>query len=383
MAQNGNNQYEAYEAFIQRHRDALWRACWRFAGGDDERCKDLVQEVCIVLWLHFDELREDANKWQQRAWVKKVAYSELVDLHRRGERLPLVTLTNAMYASIPDESVSSTEEDIEELMAALSPEEQKLMRMHIEGYRGDEIAAIMGLKRNAVYQRMYRAMSKVRQVVVVVLLAVVATAMAVVAVPQLREWVFPYFVGGDSSLEEPAKPSKRVTPVADTIPDSTTVNDARFFGHNGSYGKRGAVLSPMPSLLELHDTTRPFITSAFGILCGCNTHSQNVNGTWNGLWECDTNNEETTVLPEVTILVNGNVVVVEDAYNELVSIFDNQGRLVASTQCNGHCSLIVNPDGLNGRGSNSIPYWVQVGSRPRERVFLQFPSLNSSFPIIY
>lgn len=28
-----------------RHREAVWRQCYRFARGDSERCRDMVQEV--------------------------------------------------------------------------------------------------------------------------------------------------------------------------------------------------------------------------------------------------------------------------------------------------------------------------------------------------
>lgn len=390
MTRNGNIKNEAFEAFIQIHRDAIRHYCWQYAGGDDERCKDLVQEVCIALWLHFDELRDDANKWQQRAWVKKITHSKLVDLYRRGERLPLVSLTNAMSATIPDSNSSSREEDLEEIMVALNPEERVLVRMYIDGYRGEEIADIMRLKRGAVYQRMFRVMSKVRKVIVVVLVAFVATAMALVAVPQLREWVIPSLGRGDAHKEENMVPQRQMVPVADTLPDSASLCGGRD-GRNErdkTIGKRSFTLTPMPTLYELNDTSRPMITSTKGILCGCHVvYSPNVSGSMIGSLvghlDCDTNDDETKEMSDVSILVNGNIIVVEDAYNELVSVFDNQGRIVASTQCNGHCSIIVNPDGLTGRGTNSIPYWVQVGSRARERVYLQFPSLNTGFPITY
>ncbi len=74
-------------------------------------------------------------------------------------------------------------------------------------------------------------------------------------------------------------------------------------------------------------------------------------------------------LPEVTIIVNGNTIVVEGADDETVDVYDTQGRLVATAQCNGRCSIALRKDNLYNRMDIDI-YWVQVGSRPRQRVSL-------------
>lgn len=31
---------------MQRHREAVWRVCWRYAKGDRAKCENMVQEVC-------------------------------------------------------------------------------------------------------------------------------------------------------------------------------------------------------------------------------------------------------------------------------------------------------------------------------------------------
>lgn len=74
-------------------------------------------------------------------------------------------------------------------------------------------------------------------------------------------------------------------------------------------------------------------------------------------------------LSEVTIIVNGNTIVVEGADDETVDVYDAQGRLVATAQCNGRCSIALRKDNLYNRMDTDI-YWVQVGSRPRRRVSL-------------
>ena len=55
MAQHDTRQYEAYNAFLLRHREAVWQMCWKFAKGNRATCEDMVQEVWIALWLRFDQ----------------------------------------------------------------------------------------------------------------------------------------------------------------------------------------------------------------------------------------------------------------------------------------------------------------------------------------
>lgn len=160
MDEHSTQRYEAYNAFLLRHREAVWHVCWKFAKGNREACEDMVQEVWIALWLRFDELNESYNEWQQRTWVKRITRSVLVDLYRRaepeGERL-----TPVLIQTMPDTTINLAE-DIDDLLAMLPEEEERLMRLRLEGYDAQEIADKFGIDRNAVYQRVNRIMNKLR-----------------------------------------------------------------------------------------------------------------------------------------------------------------------------------------------------------------------------
>ncbi len=146
---------------MQRHREAVWRICWRYAKGDRARCENMVQEVWIALWLRFDELKTDVTEWEQRAWVKRITRSVLVDLYRRSEPEP-ERLTPALINTLPDTSVDYAE-SIDNLMVALTDDEEKMMRMRLEGYDAQEIADEFNMERNAVYVRINRIITKLRK----------------------------------------------------------------------------------------------------------------------------------------------------------------------------------------------------------------------------
>lgn len=159
MEQHGGQRYEDYKSFMRRHQEVVWRVCYDFAHGDVPRCEDMVQEVWIMLWLKFDTMT-GRSEWQQRVWVRKVARSVLVDLYRR-ETPPPDPITYEIEDSLAAES-SDVAERIDELFAILTPDEQRLMRMRLDGYNAEEIAAGFGIAPNAVYQRVNRIMNKLR-----------------------------------------------------------------------------------------------------------------------------------------------------------------------------------------------------------------------------
>ena len=144
-----------------RHREAVWRVCWRYAKGDRARCENMVQEVWITLWLKFDDLKTDVTEWEQRAWVKRITRSVLVDLYRRSDPEP-ERLTPMLINTLPDTRVNYAE-SIDDLLATLTDEEERMMRMRLEGYDAHEIADEFKMERNTVYVRINRIITKLRR----------------------------------------------------------------------------------------------------------------------------------------------------------------------------------------------------------------------------
>lgn len=160
MEEQGRQRYKDYKSFIRRHQEAVWRVCYDFANGDIPRCEDMVQEVWIMLWLKFDTMTS-STEWQQRVWVRRVTRSVLVDLYRRNSFDPLSDASDLSELSDHSDQ-SDVAERIDDLFAALTPDEQRLMRMRLDGYSAEEIATEFGIVPNAVYQRVNRIMNKLR-----------------------------------------------------------------------------------------------------------------------------------------------------------------------------------------------------------------------------
>jgi hypothetical protein len=69
--------------------------------------------------------------------------------------------------------------------------------------------------------------------------------------------------------------------------------------------------------------------------------------------------------PQPTVRFNGNYLIVEGVYGEVVRVYDFEGRLIASELCNGQCRISVG----SGRSFHyTSAFLIQVGDRPAIKV---------------
>lgn len=312
------DRHDAYTAMLDRHRTVIWAMCWARSRGRWDDCCDLVQEVSIALWENYDKLRPGSAPREERAWVRWQARS-VFDRMQRRRQVETQPLTDFLAATLADEDSRQAKEDMEELMATLSPDEQRMVRLQMEGYQANEIATLMGLNRDAVYQRMHRIVVKARRALVVLLLLIGTSTMAIAVVPQWRHTVF----GGAKSEGAPQEEAPRFE-----APKPTP----------------RAVPQPQPSadtVVELHPWTPP---EPVPYLEAASTAP-------------DTGQPP---MPKAhrsqpVVIMSAHRLIVSGAEGEQVRIYNsNNGRTVAEQRCNGLCYFNLN------RGD----YLIQIGDDP-------------------
>lgn len=349
-------RHKTFTDLLRGYSNLIWSMCHHAAHGDLEQCRDLFQDVSLRLWQHFGELRPDAQPHEKKAWVEWQTRHVLEHAARRQRPEPM--------GELPEQPDGDALVDIEirslinDLLAQLQPDERQLVQMRLEGYSAGEIADKMGLSRDTVYQRIHRTLLKARRVLIVVLLLLLASSIAIAVVPSWRQWIF----GADEpattdTLPISAPPTHSPAPsqITDTVQD-TVVSHHTWVAQE-----------PLPHLVAAVDTVFPVLPLTLSEPCGCPEGYRRKPQEDSLEYLSDPCEPIPVELPEATIRVVGNNIVVEGVGYELVDVYDAHGRLVATTQCNGHCTLTIRPDRTY---TSSLPYWVQVGDRPRERVFL-------------
>lgn len=317
---------DAYTALLMRHCNMLWRMCRRHAHGDYARCCDLMQEVSIALWLNYDKLYPGVTLHQERAWVYWQARS-VFDQVRRRRQLSAEPLTDTLADQFADEDTLRRQELLDDMLSALDPEERCLVDLYLKGYRGDEIGRQMGLSRNAVYQRMHRAVQKMKRVALILLALLSTTAVAVAVVPQWREFFFgksePEKAVSDTVPTQPHSEPAIATPPSDTVVCMSCNVLRPKLEH----------LEPklpmlVPEVFLLPDTLPPLSPQK-----------------------------------EVTISVNGNLLTIVGANDEEVRVYDMNGELVASRYGYGVYFIALHPR-PNPFFYERNYYQIKIGTRP-------------------
>ncbi len=310
---------DPFDELLKRHRPMVWRMCWISAHGNYERCRDLVQEVSIALWRHFGQLRPDATLQEERVWVRWQTRSVL-DFQRRMQRPTPLPLTPGMADLQAADDILEQQEELEELMSTLNDDERRMLRLQLEGYRADEIAEAMGLKRDAVYQRLHRVVGKMRRVALLLVLLCLAVTVAVAVVPQWREQVF-------SHTEEEEKPEEEAVSPTE-IPSPTPVVPLEVPVDTVAPRQAWIPPEPLPHLNAPADTSLPDLPAR---------------------------------KPEVGIAYNdGKLILTGLVDGELVVIRNPKGVLVALKRTHGStCTIELTTDRLS-----YSTYILQIGNRP-------------------
>jgi RNA polymerase sigma-70 factor, ECF subfamily len=139
--------------------NAIFRYCVRRLGPTD--AEDAAADVFAVAWRRIEDMPEgDARK----AWLFGVAHRVVGSQYRSRQRRN--RLSARLEQTTPQGPGTSSDIEFDELLTALdqlSKTDQELLRLSSwDGLDRTEIASVLGIKENAVDQRLHRARARLR-----------------------------------------------------------------------------------------------------------------------------------------------------------------------------------------------------------------------------
>ena len=148
----------AFQSLLTRYRGLLYRVCLRYSGRE-ATVEDLMQDISIALWQRREWLQEVPSGVRQAAWIWRVARNAAIDSVRRMPGHQALEEWHTDDMEVEDRSLVS---ELYEQIEQLGEEERRLVRMQLEGYSYEEMAAAMGLSVKNVSVRLVRIREKLR-----------------------------------------------------------------------------------------------------------------------------------------------------------------------------------------------------------------------------
>lgn len=154
----------AFNALLERHRERVWRICFRLLGNEHDAA-DAAQDVFVSLFLQRAEF---AGRSKYSTWVHGIAVRTCLSQRRsRGRRRKRETATSEQSleqtSNSTNEANVSLSLDLTRMLETLDEEDRALIIMkYAEGYEYEELSDVFGLSVSACKMRVSRARERIR-----------------------------------------------------------------------------------------------------------------------------------------------------------------------------------------------------------------------------
>lgn len=144
--------------WLKDHEAVVYRVVVSYAK-DPQAQEDLFQDIALALWRSVNRF-EGAAK--ETTWIYRVALNTAIDFVRKGNRAPDTTSFDEKVHWVSIEPPSEDLAWVYEKIRALEPVDRSLMLMHLDGYRYQEIAEVLGISESAVGVKINRVKARLQ-----------------------------------------------------------------------------------------------------------------------------------------------------------------------------------------------------------------------------
>lgn len=151
-----NERIIAFENIIREYSLLITKVCYYFAI-DISELKDLRQDVMLNIWTGLDKFK---NQSKPSTWIYRVCFNTCITYERKNKhRKNEVPLSSVL--ELEDEPFDMEKyKEMHRLIGRLNNEDKALILMWLDENSYEEIADVIGLKRNTVATRLKRIKEK-------------------------------------------------------------------------------------------------------------------------------------------------------------------------------------------------------------------------------
>ncbi len=151
-----------YAEVAERHGDMIERICFGYARSVADM-EDLRQDVMLNLWKALPSFRGDCA---MRTWVYRLALNVCVtSLRKSYRRVDTTGINELLDLACCDDEQRETLAALHEAIGLLNPIDRTVVMLWLEEESYESIAAITGLTKGNVAQRIHRAKIRLRKLI--------------------------------------------------------------------------------------------------------------------------------------------------------------------------------------------------------------------------
>ena len=146
----------AFEDIIKDYSLLITKVCYYFAT-DISELKDLRQDVLLNIWTGMDKFK---NQSKASTWIYRVCFNTCITFQRKNKhRKKEVPLSSVL--EVEDETFDMEKyREMHRLIGRLGSDEKAIILMWLDENSYEEIAEVIGIKRNTVATRLKRIKEK-------------------------------------------------------------------------------------------------------------------------------------------------------------------------------------------------------------------------------
>ena len=155
----GSSGVADFDALYRSQNQAVLAYCARRASRAD--AWDAASDVFLVAWRRLDDVPQGE---EATAWLLGIAYKVLANQRRSASRnrrlFRKMAVTDSIVSNLADEPIVRREEEAEVIasLSRLRDTDKEILQLSLwEELKPEQIAGILGISRNAVDQRYFRA----------------------------------------------------------------------------------------------------------------------------------------------------------------------------------------------------------------------------------
>lgn len=146
----------AFENIVRKYSLMITKVCYYFASNTLE-LKDLRQDVLLNIWVGWDKFRMQSKP---STWIYRVCFNTCITFQRKTRhQRKEIPLSNVL--EIEDEPFDMEKyNEMHRLIGRLGSEEKAIILMWLDENSYEEIADVIGIKRNTVATKLRRIKEK-------------------------------------------------------------------------------------------------------------------------------------------------------------------------------------------------------------------------------